>query len=161
VFGYFGVIKDQLYWIDLFRRQMKSSDVDLLGEQFVRPKVQHGYRGTYIEPKGHGIYLNQSWSTKGLMIPGESTIKDFYSDRRLDKVERANNSVPYLATRKVRINEDIAQKEDVLAELLSFPRGKHDDCCDVLIDALKLAFGTKLSILDVLGNLSGALMGRR
>ena len=160
VCGIFGVVKDQLYWVDCFRRQMLASDVELHVEPFIRKYLVYGFRALLVEPKGHGQFLNQKWAQKGLMIPGEQIVKEFFADRRTDKVERANNVVPHLTSRKVIINEHIAQKEDILAEVLSFPAARHDDCCDVLIDALKYVYTSKFSILDVLSSLGGAIMGR-
>lgn len=150
VFTCFGVIGEQLYIRDVFRKQMKSSDVEKEVEPFIRKFLGYGYRGTYIEPKGHGIYLNQAWAVKGLMIPGETEIKEFYSDRRFNKVERANNVVPHLANRKVLINKALANKEDLVAECLGFPKAKHDDFVDTVVDGLKKIYGRAISILDVL-----------
>jgi phage terminase large subunit-like protein len=110
---------------------------------------QYGFRGVYIEPKGHGIYLNQYLPRQGVLIPSESTIKEFYSDRKLNKVERANNSVPHLANRRIHINPNIYEKEILVAECLSFPKARHDDFTDCVIDMVKLVFARRLSILDV------------
>lgn len=149
VFSVWGVLKEQLFLIDCFRRQMKAADVENAIEPFVKPHIQYGYRGTHIEPKGHGIYLNQLWARKGNMgIPSESDLKEFYSDRRFDKSERANNVIPHLASRKVYINSHISFKEELLAECLNFPRSKHDDFVDTLIDALKLVYCRSVSTLD-------------
>lgn len=150
VFTSFGVYKNELFVRDVWRRQIKSSDVEALVEPFIRKQMQYGYRGTYIEPKGHGIYLNQAFARKSLMIPGETMIKEFYSDRRFEKVERANNVVPHLFHVKVKINKQIPMKEELLAECLIFPKGKHDDFVDTLVDGLKMVYGTSIGILDVL-----------
>lgn len=150
VFSAWGVIQDQLYLVDVWRKQVKSTEVEGPVKEFIRKFLKYGYRGTYIEPKGHGIYLNQKFAMDGLMIPGESVIKEFYSDRRLDKVERANNAVPHLTTRKVKINQNIANKEELVTEALHFPKGKHDDFVDTLVDAIKKVYGRALGILDVL-----------
>lgn len=150
VFSSWGVTGDQLWLRDVWRVQMKASDVEANAEAFIRNMLGYGYRGTYIEPKGHGIYLNQKFAQKGLMIPSESQILEFYKDRRFDKVERANNVVPHLARRKVYINIMIPNKEYLLSECLMFPKGKHDDFVDTLIDALKVVYSRQLSILDVL-----------
>jgi predicted phage terminase large subunit-like protein len=147
-FSSWGVIREQLYLRDVFLRQMKAADIEGVLEPWVKRQMGYGYRGTWIEPKGHGIYLNQTLETRGLMIPGESQLKDFYSDRRHDKVERANNVVPQLAYRFVYINQLISIKEELVAQCLGFPKTKHDDFCDTLIDALKIVFHTKPSILD-------------
>lgn len=150
VFSAWGVIKDQLYLDDCWKKQIKASDIEKAVEPFIRRQLCYGYRGTYIEPKGHGIYLNQAWLHKSLMIPDENRIKEFYSDRRYDKVERANNVIPHLASRKVIINKAISMKEELVSEALMFPKAKHDDFLDTLVDALKMVYARKVGILDVL-----------
>lgn len=150
VFTAFGVIGEQLYVTDVFRKQMKASDIEAAVEPFIRSKIKYSYRGTYIEPKGHGIYLNQAWAKKGLLIPGETAILEFYKDRRFDKVERANNAAPHLANRFVIINKNLENKEELLLECLAFPNGKHDDFVDTLVDGVKMVYSRTISILDVL-----------
>lgn len=150
VFTHFGVKNDQLYVDDVFREQIKAADVEAKVTPFIKKRIKYGFRGTYIEPKGHGIYLNQAWAGKGYMIPSESSLEDFFSDRRLNKVERANNVVPHLANRKIIINTNLANKEELLAECLKFPQATHDDFIDTLIDAVKMVYARELSILDVL-----------
>lgn len=149
VFSVWGVIKEKLYLIDIWRKQVKSSDVEEAVEAYLQPHIKHGYRRTWIEPKGHGIYLNQQWAKKGrMMIPSERDIKEFYSDRTQDKSARANNSVPHLARRKVYIGNNIPNKEALVTEALLFPKGKHDDWVDTLVDALKMVYSRQASILD-------------
>jgi len=150
VFTAFGMKSGKLFVRDVWRQQIKSSDIEVKAEQFIRKFLTYGYRGTYIEPKGHGIYLNQKFALKGLMIPTESRLKEFYTDRKHDKVERANNVVPHLADKKVYISNAIPNKEDLLAEVMSFPKGKHDDFVDTLVDGLKMAYARQIGILDVL-----------
>jgi predicted phage terminase large subunit-like protein len=150
VFAAWGLIGDQLYLRDVWRYQIKASDIEAQVEPFLRRFESYGFRGIYIEPKGHGIYLNQKLAQKGFMIPSESTIAEFFKDRRFSKTERANNVLPYLANRKVIFNNAMANKEELLNEVLGFPRMKHDDVCDVLIDSLKLVYASNVSILDVL-----------
>ena len=84
------------------------------------------------------------------MIPGETARNDFFKDRKLDKVERANNVVPHLSDKIVSINKNITCKEELLSEVVTFPKGKHDDFVDTMIYALKKVYGRKLSILDAL-----------
>jgi predicted phage terminase large subunit-like protein len=150
VFTAFGVKGEQLYVLDVFSKQIKSSELENAVEPFVRRFIDYGYRGTYIEPKGHGIYLNQAWAKKGLMIPSEESIKLFYNDRHLDKVQRANNVVPHLAQRKIYISNEVRNKEGLVAQCLGFPKTKHDDFVDTLIDGIKMCYGRAISILDVL-----------
>jgi predicted phage terminase large subunit-like protein len=153
VFSTWGMFANQLYLIDVFKKQIKSSEIEAVIEPFIKQHMRYGYRGTYIEPKGHGIYLNQKLAQKGLMIPSESVIKEFYSDRKHDKVERANNVIPHLSSRYVIINENISIKEDLIREVLNFPKVKHDDFTDTLIDAVKLAYATPFSMFDVFKNM--------
>ncbi len=79
------------------------------------------------------------------MIPGEHTLKEFYH-----KVQRANNVVPHLANRHVVINKNLSNKEDLVAQCLGFPKRKHDDFVDTLVDALKFVYARSVSILDAL-----------
>lgn len=150
VFVSFGVIVDELYVRDVWREQIKASDVEVPVERFIRAQLGYGYRGTYIEPKGHGIYLNQKFARKGLMIPEEKTLEEFYSDRRFDKMQRANNIVPHLAYRTVFVNKNIPLKEELVSECLKFPKTAHDDFVDCLIDAIKFVYSSQIGILDVL-----------
>ncbi len=150
VFSSWGVIGDELMLREVWMAQIKAADVEVPAEKFIREFSQYGFRRAWIEPKGHGIYLNQMFARKGLMIPGESDLMEFYKDRRFDKVERANNVIPHLARRKVKINRAISNKEELLNQALMFPKAKHDDWVDTLIDALKIVYSSQASILDVL-----------
>lgn len=151
VLSHWGMRDGELYLINCFRQQILSADV----ERHITPLLnaarnRWGYRGVWIEPKGHGIYLNQHLPRKGILVPSERDRKEFFSDRSRPKDERANNVIPHLATRKIGISNSISNKEDLLAEALNFPSSKHDDFVDTLVDACKIAWGRPLSILDVL-----------
>lgn len=150
VFTAFGVANKELYILDVWRRQIKSSEVEAQILPFIQRFSDYGFRGCYIEPKGHGIYLNQNLPSKGVMIPSEDDRKEFFSDRRKDKVERANNAVPWLANRRVHINPTIPEKETLLAELLGFPKAAHDDFVDTVIDGIKKAFSRPPTMFDLL-----------
>lgn len=150
VFTAFGVIGEQLYIVDIWRKQIKASEVEIPAIAFIKKHSTYNFRGAYIEPKGHGIYLNQILPRRGVRIPGESQIKDFFSDRKLDKVIRANNAVPHLAYRKIYVNKDLPDREYLLSEVLTFPRARFDDFTDTVIDGIKFAYNQKLSICDVL-----------
>jgi predicted phage terminase large subunit-like protein len=143
VFTAFGMLNGELYIPDVFRKQIKASEVEEPAIQFIKRFSSYGFRGAYIEPKGHGIYLNQLLPKRGILIPTPNQIKDFFSDRRLSKVERANNAVPYLANRRIHINHLIQDKEILVAEALKFPKANHDDFVDTLIDGVKLAFSSR------------------
>lgn len=150
VFTAFGMKNGELYIIDVYRKQIKADEVEIPATAFISRFSTYGFRGAYIEPKGHGIYLNQALPKKGIMIPSDTDRKEFFADRKLGKVERANNSVPYLANRRIHINTHIFEKETLLNEALKFPKAKHDDFVDTLIDGIKFAFARQLSTLDVL-----------
>lgn len=153
VASYFGVKDKELQWIDIWREHIDAADMELPVSNFIKKNSKYGFRGAYIEPKGHGIYLNKRLpkAPYGCRIPPDDVVEEFFKDRKLDKVERANNAIPQLVGRYVTINEKIPQtmREIMMGEILSFPRAKHDDIVDTLIDGVKLLFGRPLSICDV------------
>lgn len=146
----FAMAQGELYVKDVWRTKIDAADVEMPLGQFIRRHQKYQLRQTWIEPKGHGIYLNQKFATQGMGIPSKEDLEAFFKDRRLDKIERANNSLPHLASRKLHINIDLPEREDLKSELLQFPNGKHDDFVDTVIDGLKIVFGRTPSILDVL-----------
>jgi len=150
VFTIFGVIGDSLFVRDVWMKQIKAVDVEEPVTRFITGYTGYGFRGTYIEPKGHGIYLNQKLATKNLAIPSESDLMEFFKDRRFDKSQRANNVVPNLGNRKVYVNRLIGNKEELINQCLGFPKVKHDDFVDTLIDGLKMVYSRQLSIIDVM-----------
>ena len=145
-----GVRNEQLFLRDIWKRQIKAVDVEAPMKAFIQRYVSYGYRATLIEPKGHGIYLNQAFATENMMIPSDSDLAEFFRDRRMDKVERANNVVPHLATRKVYINVNLTEKEDLVNEACAFPKVKHDDFTDCMIDSLKKTYGSVPTSFDIL-----------
>jgi len=148
-----GVHKDQLFIIDVLHQRMKAADVEAPLIDFIARNAVTRFRGAYIEPKGHGLYLNQVLPRKGVLLPAEDVIQEFYKDRKHDKVVRANNAVPYLSTRKILINSRIHDKQKLLDEVLGFPKAKHDDFSDTVIDGIKYAasqINSGISICDVL-----------
>lgn len=152
VFTAYGVKNEELYVRDVWRKQIKADEVEVPAAAFIKRFSNWGFRGAYIEPKGHGVYLNQRLRKPpyGVMIPGDDQIEEFFSDRKHDKVMRANNAVPYLVNRRVHINELIAEKEELVKEALKFPKAAHDDFVDTLIDGIKFAFARSISLFDVL-----------
>lgn len=150
VFTAFGVLAGELYVLDVYREQINADKIEAAVMPFIKRYSDYGFRYCWIEPKGHGIYLNQALPKKGVMIPSEDDRKEFYTDRKWDKVARANNAVPHLANRKVHMNEAMANKEELVSEALRFPKGAHDDFVDTLVDGIKLVFARQVGILDVL-----------
>lgn len=152
-FMWCGVHNGELYIIDIFRDKVKAYDIEArIMPLLLRANQQYGFRGVFIEPKGHGIYLNQKLPQLNIVMQGEKAIDEFFNDRRFDKVTRANAVMPYLAYKKVHINREIPENvsRECVSEIISFPNGKHDDFVDCVVDALKYTQMQNVSILDVL-----------
>ena len=135
----FGVKGTDLYIIDVFRQQVQADRCEEILKAFCGKYAgNYGWRGVWIEPKGHGIYLNQRFAREQILVPGPLELERFYKDRRLDKVERANNIIVYLGNWKVCLYSKLGQLDELLGECYNFPLGKHDDFVDCLIDGIKL-----------------------
>ena len=147
----FGVKNEELFIRDVWRARIKARDIEDPATRFITGFHSFSFRGAYIEPKGHGLYLNQVLPGRGVMMPSETQVKEFFSDRRMDKVQRANNAIPHLTRRKVHINRALHNKEELVSEALSFPNGAHDDFVDTLIDGVKYVYNRSVGILDVCG----------
>lgn len=146
----FGVKGERMDILDVWHEQIDADKMEEPATTFIRRFTKYGFRGAYIEPKGHGIYLNKKWRRLGILVPTEEEVKEFFKDRNKDKVERANNAIPWLGLNKITINEAIPQRESLLSQLLRFPKAKHDDFADTVIDGVKFVYGRQVSILDVL-----------
>ena len=157
VAGFWGVStgKDgtrRLYLLDVLRGKIDAAQCEGYLVPFIKKHAHERFRGALIEPKGHGIYLNQRMPSYGVPMQGQSTIDEFFKDRRLDKVARANVIIPHLNAFPVMVGEGISEGlfNELKAELLAFPDGAHDDFCDVLINAVKFTYNRPVSIFDVL-----------
>ena len=139
VFTCFGVLDKKLYLIDMLRDKIQAKDIEGRAIPFIRKNTSYGFEGCYIEPKGHGIYLNQVLSDKNIVMPREREITEFFKDRRLDKVQRANAIMPFFTNNKLYVNNDISQqlKNEIVDECINFPDGLHDDIVDTVIDGIK------------------------
>lgn len=140
VFAYWGVKDKKLYLIDMQRNKIPALDIERWIECWIKEKVNWGFRNIWIEDKAHGIYLNQTFRQKGYPIPSEEEIKETLPRDR-DKVQRANNVLPYIdkINHNIFINKNIECLEDFKSEILGFPNAQHDDCVDVFVDGLKIA----------------------
>lgn len=139
VFTCFGVLDKKLYLIDMLRDKIQAKDIEGRAIPFIRKNTSYGFEGCYIEPKGHGIYLNQVLSDKNIVMPREREITEFFKDRRLDKVQRANAIMPFFTNNKLYINNNISRqlKNEIVDECINFPDGLHDDIVDTVIDGIK------------------------
>ena len=121
----------RVYLLDVFRERIKAADCEAYLVPFFRKWNTGNFIGALIEPKGHGIYLNQKMITYGLPMQSEEFIDDFFADRRMDKVARANVVIPTLNTFPVIVSDNISDNmfTALKEELLNFPKGAHDDAC--------------------------------
>ena len=153
VFMAVGKSNGRLYILDIKRMRVNSNKV----EGFFLPFIeQYSHRddfiGCFIEPKGHGIYLNQHLPELGVPIQADTVIREFYKDRKKDKLIRANVVLPDIQNHKVTFNYQINQElvQDCIKECLEFPDGKHDDMVDCIVDSAKLVYKHIPSLLEVL-----------
>lgn len=139
VFTCFGVLDKKLYLIDILRDKIQAKDIEDRAIPFIKKNTSYGFEGCYIEPKGHGIYLNQVLSDREVMMPRSREVDEFFKDRKLDKVQRANAIMPFFTNNKLYINTSISQqlKNEIIDECINFPDGLHDDIVDTVIDGIK------------------------
>lgn len=149
VFTCFGMFNDELYIRAVYRKQIMADRVEGEVTPFIERFSLYGFRGCYIEPKGHGIYLHGAFAKKGILVPRDEERDEFFKDRKWDKVARANNAVPHLAHRTIKYHKDLPDKEELISEALRFPKAVHDDFVDTLVDGVKLAFAKSPGSLDV------------
>ena len=93
-------------------------------------------RSMCIEDKSSGTGLIQS-----LKQDHKIPVKDIQRDK--DKVSRAMDSAPYVASGYVYFNSGASYLVDILPEMAVFPNGKHDDQVDVLNDGISELFLNK------------------
>ena len=93
-----------------------------------------------IEDKVSGTSLIQFLKREG--IPVEPI------GRTRDKRTRAGNVTPVMANGRIFVPKSETWYPDYEAELLSFPKGTHDDQVDPTIDAITYMAGTGMSLVD-------------
>lgn len=142
----------RLYLLDVIRDKIDAARCEDYIVPFIKKHSQGGFIGALIEPKGHGIFLNQKMPEYGVPMRSRSEIDEFFRDRRFDKVARANIIIPRLNAFPIIAGPGISDimYRELLNELLAFPDGAHDDFVDVLTDAAKFAYSKEASILDAL-----------
>jgi predicted phage terminase large subunit-like protein len=156
VAGFWGVSIEgeerRLYLLDLLRDKIDSAQCEDYLVPFIKKHAKQNFVGSLIEPKGHGIYLNQRMPMYGVPMRRQDDVDAFFKDRKFDKVMRANIIIPHLVNNAIICGPEIGEGmfEECKNELLAFPDGTHDDFVDVLIDAVKFTYNREVSILDVL-----------
>ena len=86
-------------------------------------------RNLCVEDKASGTGLIQS-------LKRENNINVKAMQRSIDKITRANDAVPYIASGRVYFREGAEYLSELVPELLVFPNGKHDDQVDALNDGI-------------------------
>lgn len=154
--GFWGVHGEgdskRLYLLDLLWEKIDAAQSEQYILPFIKKHAHENFIGALIEPKGHGIYLNQRMPLYNVPMQPKERVDEFFKDRRLDKVARANIIIPHLVNNPIIVGEGITEDlyDSLTRELLAFPDGEHDDFCDCAIDAVKFCYNRTPSILDVL-----------
>lgn len=89
-------------------------------------------RAIYIEDKASGIGLVQTLRREGVPV------LPIARNAGRDKVARANDSVPFMASGNVILPAYAGWVSGFLAEVERFPKGAHDDQLDPMFDAIQL-----------------------
>jgi len=154
--GFWGVHGDgdqkRLYLLDLLWEKIDAAQSEQYILPFIKKHAHENFIGALIEPKGHGIYLNQRMPQYNVPMQPKDRVDEFFKDRRLDKVARANIIIPQLVNNPIIVGDGIDEEtyERFKREILAFPDGEHDDVVDLTTDSVKWCYNRTPSILDVL-----------
>ena len=142
----------RLYLLDLLWDKIDAAQSEQYIVPFIKKHAHQNFIGALIEPKGHGIYLNQRMPLYNVPMQPQDRVDEFFKDRRLDKVARANIVIPQLVNNPIIVGDGIDEEtyERFKREILAFPDGEHDDIVDVTTDSIKFCYNRTPSILDVL-----------
>lgn len=151
VFICFAFADGRLYVLDMIRGKWEAPELEIVYKAFwnkwivAKPRP----RGTYIEDKASGTGLIQK-------ITREAHSPVIPMQRNIDKVTRANDTAPYVQSGYVYLPMSAPWLSDFLSELGAFSPAmthKNDDICDVVFDAVKIAFeDSPISMFDVVGD---------
>lgn len=87
-------------------------------------------RGMFVEDKVSGTGLIQTLRREGIPVAP--------IQRNNDKISRAYDAAPFIASGNVELPQDAEWLSDFLGECAVFPAGAHDDQLDPMFDAIKL-----------------------
>ena len=142
VMGCWGVYDNNLYLIDVVRGKWESPELRRVMLEFYN-KHKHSaapkgsLRHVYIEDKSSGTDLIQS-------LEGKMTIVAV--QRNIDKVTRAMDTVPYMASGRVFIpkhSEWVSDLKDEMRKFTPVMSHKHDDQVDMFMDGVEMALMDK------------------
>ena len=137
-----------LYLIDQVRGKWEEPELIEVARQFWNDHANRGHavrlghlRAMAIEDKVSGTALIQHLGRDGIPVQAIKRIRD--------KRTRAGNVTPIMAGGKVFVPKHEHWYGDYEAELLSFPKGTHDDQVDPTIDAITFMGGTGMALLGL------------
>jgi predicted phage terminase large subunit-like protein len=138
-----GVLQGNLYLLDQLRGKWEAPELETnfvaFWSKHYNPTSTVGkLRTAYVEDKASGTGLIQH--IKRLTKP---VIPIKAIQRNIDKVTRALDGVPYVASGKVFIPSDAKFTLDFVTELVVFSADmthRHDDQVDTMLDAIDVAF---------------------
>jgi predicted phage terminase large subunit-like protein len=141
-----GVLEGNLYLLDQLRGKWEAPDLQtnfiaFWSKHFNPSSTKGKLRTAYIEDKSSGTGLIQH--IRKLAKPA-IPIKAI--QRNLDKLTRAMDGIPYVASGKVYIPADAKFTLDFITEILEFSADmthKNDDQVDTMLDAIDIAFSPK------------------
>lgn len=138
VFQCWGVAFNfDIYLLDMMRDKMEAPELRKKAKLFYNKWnywKQNGrkvnLRKFYIEDKSSGSSLIQDLKKEKLKI-GDI-------QRNKDKVFRCDDNSPHIEAGRVYLNEDTPHVLALTTEAKQFPKGKHDDTIDPMMDAIEL-----------------------
>jgi predicted phage terminase large subunit-like protein len=137
VFGCWGVSGNKLYLIDVVKGKWESPELRKVLKEFYYKHRHHSapigkLRWVYIEDKSSGTDLVQTLENEMPILPIQ---------RNVDKVTRAMDTVPYMASGKVYIPDDAEWVSDFKDEIRKFTplmSHKYDDQVDMFMDGVEM-----------------------
>ena len=130
VWGY--TANKDAYLIDQLRGKWEAPELKQMTCSFweKHKNLSNGsLRNLCVEDKASGTGLIQS-------LKRDNNINVKAIQRSIDKITRANDAVPYIASGRVYFLSGASYISDLIPELLTFPNAKHDDQVDVLNDGI-------------------------
>jgi predicted phage terminase large subunit-like protein len=130
VWGY--TANKDAYLIDQLRGKWESPELQQMTISFwdKHKNLSNGsLRNLCVEDKASGTGLIQS-------LKRDNKINVKAIQRSTDKITRAYDAAPYIASGRVYFLSGASYLSDLIPELLTFPNAKHDDQVDVLNDGI-------------------------
>jgi len=134
VYSAFGVLDNRLYLLDIFVGKIQAVEREQIFYDFYNRNNKYPFRGAYIEDKASGSELIQRAKRKGLMIKEVSPNKSKYL--------RADDITPYFEAYKLKIDESVKHRQEIINQIALFGTGleEHDDIVDTIIYAFIVAY---------------------